>query len=154
MKLPLSWLKDYVDIGDISAKELADKLLNIGFEVEEIIELGKDIVNVKTGKIIAIEKHPNADKLKVCETDMGTYKTIIVTGAPNVAEGDIVPVALNDSYLPGDKHIVSSPLRGVMSNGMFCSGSELAIDNSVIDGAEVNGLLILPPNTPLGVDIR
>lgn len=154
MKLPLSWLKDYVDIGDISAKELADKLLNIGFEVEEIIELGKDIVNVKTGKIISIEKHPNADKLKVCETDMGDYKTIIVTGSPNVAEGDIVPVALNDSYLPGGKHIVSSPLRGVMSNGMFCSGSELAIDNSVIDGAEVNGLLILPPQTPLGVDIR
>lgn len=154
MKLPLSWLKEYVDLGDITANELADKLLNIGFEVEEIIELGKDIINVKTGKILEIEQHPNADKLKICKTDLGDYTTIIVTGAPNVNVGDIVPVALNDSYLPGGKHIVSAPLRGVMSNGMFCSGGELAIDNSVIDGAEVNGLLILPENTPLGADIK
>lgn len=154
MKLPLSWLKEYVDIGDISAKELADKLLNIGFEVEEIIELGKDIINVKSGKIISIEKHPNADKLKICTTDMGDYQTVIVTGAPNVNQGDIVPVALDDSYLPANKHIVKSELRGVLSNGMFCSGSELGIDNSVIDGAEIDGLLILPNDTPLGVDIR
>ena len=154
MKLPLSWLKDYVNIDGISPKELADKLVNVGFEVEEIIELGKDIINVKTGKIVSVEKHPNADKLRICETDMGEYKITIVTGAPNFSEGDIVPVALDDSYLPGGKHIVKSALRGVESNGMFCSGSELGIDNSVIDGAEVNGLLILPQDTPLGVDIR
>lgn len=154
MKLPLSWLKEYVNIDNISPKELADKLVNVGFEVEEIIELGKDIINVKTGKIISATKHPNADKLRICETDMGDYVITIVTGAPNFNEGDIVPVALDDSYLPGGKHIVKSALRGVESNGMFCSGSELGIDNSVIDGAEVNGLLILPKDTPLGVDIR
>lgn len=154
MKLPLSWLKEYVDIANISPKDLADKLVNVGFEVEEIIELGKDIINVKTGKIISSQKHPNADKLRICETDMGDYKTIIVTGANNFRDGDVVPVALDDSYLPGGKHIVKSVLRGIESNGMFCSGSELGIDNSVIDGAEVNGLLILPQDTPLGIDIR
>ena len=65
MKLPLSWLKDYVNIDGISPKELADKLVNVGFEVEEIIELGKDIINVKTGKIVSVEKHPNADKIRI-----------------------------------------------------------------------------------------
>ena len=93
MKLPLSWLKEYVDIGDITPQELSDKLLNVGFEVEDIIYLGKNINNVLTAKITKIEKHPNADKLQICHVDYGFEKSVIVTAATNVFEGAIVPVA-------------------------------------------------------------
>ncbi|MBQ8881945.1 MAG: phenylalanine--tRNA ligase subunit beta, partial [Clostridia bacterium] len=154
MKLPLSWLKDFVNIDDIQPKELADKLLNIGFEVEEIIYTGENIENVVVGKILDIKKHFSADKLQICTVDVGKEITTIVTGATNVAVGDKVPVALNDSYLPTGAHIVSSELRGVMSYGMFCSGGELMIDDNVIEGAEVNGILILPQDTEIGADIR
>lgn len=153
MKLPLSWLKDFVDI-DVDPKELSDKLLGVGFEVEEIIFTGENIENVVTGRITEIEKHPSADKLQICTVDLGSSVTTIVTAATNISVGDCVPVALDDSHLPTGKHIVASPLRGVMSYGMFCSGSELMIDDSVIEGAEVNGILILPKNTELGKDIK
>lgn len=154
MKLPLSWLREYVDIGSITATELADKLLNVGFEVEEIRYLGENIENVLTAKITRIEKHPNADKLQICRVDYGFEQSVIVTAATNVYEGAIVPVARDDSYLPTGKHITTGDLRGITSYGMFCSGSELCIDDSVICGAEVDGILILPQDTPLGEDIK
>ena len=154
MKLPLSWLKEYVDIGDITPEQLADKLLNVGFEVEDIIYLGKNIDNVLTAKITKIEKHPHADKLQICHVDFGFEQSVIVTAATNVFEGAIVPVARDNSDLPSGKHITTGDLRGVTSYGMFCSGSELCIDDSVMEGAEVNGILILPENTPIGEDIK
>lgn len=92
--------------------------------------------------------------MQVCTVDVGKEITTIVTAATNVSVGDKVPVALNDSVLPTGKHIVSSELRGVMSYGMFCSGAELMIDDNVIEGAEVNGILILPPDTEIGKDIK
>lgn len=153
MKFPLSWLKEYVDI-DITPQELGKKLTNIGFEIEEIIYLGKDIENVFIGKITKIERHPNADKLVVCTVDMGDKILTIVTGATNVHEGDVIPVAVDGAILPCGKNIKAAPLRGVTSQGMLCSGEELCIDNSVIDGAEVDGILILPPDAPLGMDIK
>ena len=153
MKLPLSWLKDFVNV-DATPEELSAKLLGIGFEVEEIIYTGKNINNVKVGKIIDIKKHFSADKLRICTVDMGSEITTIVTAATNVNVGDKVPVALDNSDLPSGKHIVASELRGVMSYGMFCSGGELMIDDSVIEGAEVNGILILPADTELGADIK
>ncbi len=154
MKLPLSWLADYVDVSGISCEELADKLLNIGFEVEEIIRLGDDINGVVTGKILDIKKHDDADKLKVCMVDLKTEITTIVTGASNVKVGDIVPIATSGATLPNGKKIVAAPLRGVMSYGMMCSGAELNVDDSVICGAEVDGILILPNSTVIGEDIR
>lgn len=153
MKLPLSWLKDFVAV-DASPEELSDKLLGIGFEVEEIIYTGKNINNVKVGKIIDIKKHFSADKLRICTVDMGSEITTIVTAATNVEVGDKVPVALDNSDLPSGKHIEKSELRGVMSYGMFCSGGELMIDDTVIEGAEVNGILILPEATEIGADIK
>lgn len=153
MKLPLGWLKEFVNI-EVTPEELSQKLLGIGFEVEEIIYTGENIENVVVGKIIDIKKHFSADKLQVCTVDVGKEITTIVTAATNVSVGDKVPVALNDSVLPTGKHIVSSELRGVMSYGMFCSGAELMIDDNVIEGAEVNGILILPPDTEIGKDIK
>lgn len=153
MKLPIGWLNDYVSTDGISAEELADKLVNIGFEVEEIIHLGKDIERVVTGKILDVQKHIDADKLKVCMVDVGSEITTIVTGAPNVKQGDTVPVALDGARLPGGKEIHAAPLRGVMSYGMMCSGKELGVDESVICGADVDGILILPEIAP-GTDIK
>ncbi|HEY8389428.1 MAG TPA: phenylalanine--tRNA ligase subunit beta [Clostridia bacterium] len=154
MKVPLSWLKDFVDV-NVTPEVLAQKLTNIGFEIEELQYLGKDIEKVITGRIIDIEKHPDADKLVVCKLDMSNNEFLtIVTGAKNVKVGDIVPVAIDGAILPCGKKIKSSPLRGVMSQGMLCSGEELCIDDSVIEGAEVDGILILPSDTKLGVDIK
>lgn len=154
MKLPLSWLSEYVDIGSMSADELADKLLNIGFEVEDIIYLGKDIKNVLTARITNIRKHPNADKLQICDVDYGFEQSVIVTAATNVFVGAVVPVARDNSDLPTGQHITTGVLRGETSYGMFCSGADLCIDNQVIDGAEINGILILPDDTPIGKDIK
>lgn len=153
MKLSMNWLNEYVSTEGISPRELADKLLNIGFEVEEIIYTGEGIDRVVTGKILDIKKHEAADKLQVCTIDAGSEITTIVTGAQNIKQGDTVPVALNGATLPGGKKIIAAPLRGVMSYGMMCSGSELGVDNNVIEGAEVNGILILPEIAP-GTDIK
>ncbi len=153
MKLPLSWLNEYVTVKD-NPKTLADKLLNIGFEVEEIIYVGKGIENVVVGEIVSIEKHPDADKLQVCSVNVGKEKLVIITGAHNIAVGDRVPIALDGANLPNGAHIVSSPLRGIMSYGMMCSGEELCIDDNVIEGAEVHGILILGKDAPIGEDVK
>lgn len=98
MKVPLSWLKDYVDIG-VTEKELEEKLFSCGFEVEEVVYKGKNIDKIVVAKILNIEKHPNADKLSVTRIDAGQYGLLqIVTSAKNIAEGDLVPVALNGRY--------------------------------------------------------
>lgn len=153
MKLPLNWLKEFVEI-DVSPEELAEKLVSCGFEVEEIINQSDSIINVVTGRIIETEKHPNADKLTICKIDVGTEILQIVTGADNIKKGDIVPVALNGAKLPDGKEIFNGVLRGVDSFGMLCSGSELALTNDDFPGAEAHGILILNENYPLGTDIN
>ncbi len=153
MKLPLSWLKDFVDIGDVTAQQLADKLLSVGFEVEEIITPRNDIKNVVVGKVIDIVHHDNSDKLWVCQIDVGNEVVQIVTGAQNVKKGDFVPVAKVGADLPGGKHIEAAKLRGVESFGMLCGGSELDADDDVIDGGSFDGILILPNNSVIGEDI-
>ena len=115
MKVPVIWLNDYVDVSDISVEELAEKLVGIGFEVEEIIYTGKGIENVVVGKILDIKKHADANKLQVCMVDVGKEITTIVTGADNISVGDLIPVALDGAQLPSGKTIQASFLRGVMS---------------------------------------
>lgn len=156
MLVPLSWLKDYVDI-DVTIDELEEKLFSSGFEVEEVKYLGEEVQNVVTGKITHIEKHQDSDHLQICILDCGDNygrEIQIVTGAQNVFEGAVVPVALDGSLLPGGIKIKKGKLRGVESNGMLCSGGELGITDDWIDGADVDGILILPETTPLGIDIK
>ncbi len=156
MLVPLSWLKDYVDI-DVSIDELEAKLFSSGFEVEEVKYLGAEVERVVTGKITHIEKHQDSDHLQICIVDCGSEygKDIqIVTGAQNVFEGAVVPVALDNSLLPGGVKIKKGKLRGVESNGMLCSGGELGITDDWYEGADVNGILILKDDTPIGVDIK
>ncbi len=154
MKIPVSWLNDYVKVDDLSIEELKDKLLNIGFEVEDVIFLGEGIESVVTGKITEILKHPSADKLSICRLDCGSRGVFtIITGAKNVKRGDVVPVALVGARLVGGKIITPVEFKGVMSDGMLCSGKELGLDGSFIEGAEVDGILILNKKLPLGEDI-
>ncbi len=155
MKVPFSWLKDYVDI-DVSAEQLQEKLFSCGFEVEELRYVGEEIDRCVAGRITHIEKHPDADKLKVCRLDCGEYghDIQIVTGADNVFEGALVPVALDGSSLHGGVKIKKGKLRGVESCGMLCSGEELGINDDWYDGADVYGILILQDDVPVGTDIK
>ena len=157
MKVPYSWLKEFVKT-DIPAEELQAKLFSCGFEVEELIYLGKDVEGVFTGKIVTCEKHPDADRLTVCKVDCGSFGVKqIVTAATNVFEGAVVPCALDGATVKhegGVQKIKTGKLRGAVSEGMFCSGEELGIGDDFYEGAEVNGILILDMGTPLGVDIR
>lgn len=155
MKVSMSWLKDFVDI-DVPVQELADRLVSAGFEVEEIIDKSAEIRNVVLGKITKMTHHPDADKLWICTVDIGRAQPVqIVTGAQNLTEGDLVPAALDDSYLPGGVHIKTGKLRGVESCGMLCSGKELGLTESDYEGAEVYGILVMNKETaPLGTDIN
>ncbi len=154
MKLPLSWLKDYVDI-DVSVQELEAKLFSCGFEVEETVYFGNKIDKIVTAKIIEIAKHPNADKLSVTQIDAGKYgKLQIITAATNIFVGAVVPVALDGATLFNGERIFNGELRGLPSFGMFCSGEELGINDDWYEGASVNGILILDENFPLGEEVK
>jgi len=142
MKILLKWINEYVKVDDLSAKYLADKLLNIGFEVEEIKFLGKGMERVVVGEIVRIEKHPNADKLKVCKVNIGDGQQLdIITAATNIYEGMIFPLALDGAELPCGMSIKSGEIRGAASQGMMCSHQELGINNDVLNGCEIDGIL-------------
>lgn len=149
MKVPVKWLKDYVDI-DVNPKELGDKLTLSGSKVEDVEVSGQEIQNVVTGKITNIEKHPDAEKLSICQVDIENEVIQIVTAATNMKEGDIVPVALHGSTLHGGMKIKKGKLRGILSNGMFCSEEELGL----AEEGSCTGLMILPADTKLGADIK
>jgi len=154
MKAPLSWLKDYVDI-NCSAEELKDKLFSCGFEVEDMIYVAKHINRIVTCKILSIEKHPDADKLSVTQVDAGEHGILqIITAATNIFVGAIVPVALDNSTLANGEKIKSGKLRGLPSQGMFCSGEELGITDDWYEGASVNGILIFKEDYPLGKCVK
>lgn len=155
MKLPLSWLKEYIDL-EVSLEELEKKLFSSGFEVEEVVYLGKEISNCVVGQITHIEKHPDSDHLQICKLNCGSFgeNIQIVTGAQNVFEGAKVPVALNNSTLAGGVKIKNGKLRGVDSFGMLCSGGELGITEEFFPNGGIDGILILPDNTEVGTDIK
>ena len=154
MKASVEWLKEYIDI-DVSCEELGDILTMTGSKVEEIDQKGNDIKNVVVGKILEIKKHPNADKLVVTKVDIGNETLQIVTGAKNINENDIVPIAKDGAELPGGKKIVKSPLRGIDSCGMMCSVGELGLDVKDYPNQIEDGIMILPKSyeKDLGKDI-
>ncbi|MCR4434546.1 MAG: phenylalanine--tRNA ligase subunit beta [Clostridiales bacterium] len=153
MKVPLNWLRDYVDI-NVSPKEFANALTMSGSKVEGLETLGEEISRVVVGKILSLEKHPQADKLQVSKVDVGNEVLQIVTGAQNIRVGDYIPVALDGSTLPGGKKIEKSMLRGVESNGMMCSIQELGLSLEDYPNAAEHGIFILEKDLPLGKDIR
>ena len=158
MKLPLSWLKDYTNIDGVTPKEYDARLTMSGSKVEEVYYLGAEIDNVVTGKILSVVDHPDSDHLKICQLDVGQGEPVqIVTGAPNVtpdSAGEVCPVCLHKSTLPGGVKITKGKLRGVPSNGMMCSFQELGLSHGCVPYACENGILFLPEGTPVGEDIK
>ena len=154
MKVPFSWLKQYVDI-DVSAQELETKLFDCGFEVEELIDLGAEINKVVVGVVTECVPQEGTH-LHICKVDCGDYghDIQISTGASNVYAGMHTPAALDGSTLPGGIKIKAKPLMGIESNGMLCSGEELGLNEDLYPGAEVYGLLDLPKDTVPGTPIQ
>ncbi len=154
MKVPYSWLKEYVDI-DVTPMELQEKLFSCGFEVEELIDLGGEISRVVVAEVKSCEK-VEGTHLVICQVNCGEFgdNIQIVTGAPNVYEGMHTPAALDGATLPGGVKIAAKPLKGIPSNGMMCSGEELGLNEDLYPGAEIYGLLDLPKDTIPGTDIR
>lgn len=153
MKLPLKWMKDFTDI-NASPKEYADALTMSGSKVEGIETLGEEIDKVVVGRITAIEKHPDADRLLVTLVDVGRETVQIVTGATNIKVNDLIPVALDGSSLPGGKKIKRGKLRGVESCGMMCSISELNVTKEEYPNAVEDGIFILEEDLVPGTDIK
>ena len=156
MLVPVKWLKDYVDI-DIDTVEFADMMTMTGTKTETVEFFGEGIENVVVGKILKIDSHPNAEKLVVCQVEVGEGKTVqICTVAKNVSEGDIVPVALDKAKLPGGIKIKTSKLRGELSEGMMCSANELGINEFYVDDKSKDGIYLLNDfdGMEIGKDIK
>lgn len=154
MKASVEWLSEYSDI-DVDAAKLGDILTMTGSKVEEVKQTGNDIKNVVVGKILEIKKHPDADKLVITQVDVGTEKIQIVTGAKNIKENDIVPIAKDGAELPNGVNIKTGKLRGVESCGMMCSVGELNLDINDYPEQIEDGIMILDKKyeKDLGKDI-
>lgn len=128
MQVSIKWLKDYIDFTE-TPEQLADKLTMAGIPVENVVNSGEGLEKVVTGRIEKLEPHQNSDHLQICTMNVGLAENIIiVTGAQNVAEGQVVPVAMVGAHLPNGMKISKGKLRGVASNGMLCSAQELKLD--------------------------
>jgi phenylalanyl-tRNA synthetase beta chain len=147
MKISMNWLNELVDV-DVTIEELSALYNKHSAEVEEFYKL-VEATNVVVGHVDSIEKHPDADKLSVCQVNIGTKVSQIVCGAPNVDKGQNVIVALPGAVLPGGFKIKESTIRGIDSNGMICSLGELGIDKKYFNE---DGIHVLPKTAVVGTD--
>ena len=156
MKLNRKWLhEEFVDLSSVSDKEYVEKLTIFGQKVETYERMDAEIKNVVVGKVLSIVRHENSDHMWVCQIDIGQDEPVqIVTGAQNVKEGDLVPAALHNSYLPGGIHITKGKLRGVVSNGMLCSLKELDLTLGDFPYAIEDGIWIIEEDCKPGDDIN
>ena len=154
MRVPLKWLRDYVDIA-VAPEELAHRLTMAGIEVEEIVRVGADWQNVYVGQVRELKPHPNADRLQLVTADYGRGVITVVTGAFNLQVGDKVPVALVGARLidghSAERRLITlqpTKLRGIESAGMVCSGRELGLSE------DHTGILVLPPDVRVGAELQ
>ena len=157
MKLNRKWLnEEFVDLSNVSDKEFVETLTVFGQKVETYERMDAEIKNVVVGKVVSMVRHPNSDHMWICQVDVGQEAPLqIVTGAQNVHEGDLVPAALHNSWLPGGVHITKGKLRGEMSNGMLCSFAELGLTQNDLPGAYADGIWILnDEDCQIGQDIN
>ena len=154
MQVSIKWLKDYIDFTE-TPEQLADKLTMAGIPVENVVVPGEGLEKVVTGRIEKLEPHQNSDHLQICTMNVGLAENIIiVTGAQNVAEGQVVPVAMVGAHLPNGMKISKGKLRGVASNGMLCSAQELKLDLEKLPEEQKTGIFILPSDTPVGIPAK
>ncbi len=160
MKASLTWMNEYVPVDQTRpAQELADALTQAGIPVEEVQSMDPGLKKIYTGKIVEITKHPDADKLQVCQVECLTedgepITKQIVTAATNVAVGQVVPVAYHKSRLADGTEIKKGKLRGEVSDGMFCSVAEFGLSTDLVLPEEAQGIYIFPEGTPIGQDIK
>ncbi len=153
MLVSLKWLSQYVDIEGLESQELAEKITRSGIEVDAVIDRAQGMTNVVVGHVVSKEKHPEADKLNVCQVDVGEESLQqIVCGAPNVDAGQKVIVARPGAKLPGGIKIKKAKLRGQESNGMICSLQELGIEGRLVPKAYAEGIYVLPEDSVPGSD--
>ena len=146
MRVPLSWLADHVDV-DVPAATLAERLTFAGIEIETIHRVGDDLAGILTARVLEVEQHPDADRLVLVRIDAGGEDRSVVCGARNFAPGDVVPWAAPGAKLPGGIEIGRRKVRGAWSDGMLASARELGVFD------DHSGILVLPPDTPVGVDV-
>jgi phenylalanyl-tRNA synthetase beta chain len=146
MRIPLSWLADHVDV-DVPAATLAEKLTFAGVEIETIHRVGDDLAGILTARVLEVSPHPDADRLVLVRVDAGGEDRLVVCGARNFAPGDVVPWAAPGAKLPGGVEIGRRKVRGALSDGMLASARELGVFD------DHSGILVLPPDTPVGVDV-
>ena len=157
MKLNRKWInEEFVDLSHVSDKEFVDTMTVFGQKVETYERMDAEIKNVVVGKVVSMVRHPNSDHMFICQVDVGKDEPVqIVTGAQNVNEGDLVPAALHNSWLPGGVHITKGKLRGEKSNGMLCSFAELGLTQNDLPGAYADGIWILnDEDCAVGQDIN
>ncbi|AXH99394.1 phenylalanine--tRNA ligase subunit beta [Sporosarcina sp. PTS2304] len=150
MLVSTNWLSTYVDWNELSVEELAEKITRAGIEVDGIINRSLGMEHVVIGYVAECEKHPEADKLHICQVDVGGEVTQIICGAPNIAAGQKVIVARPGAVLPGGMKIKKAKLRGEESNGMICSLQELGIEGKVVPKAYAEGIYVLPNDVHAG----
>ena len=154
MQVSIKWLHDYIDFTETS-DELADKLTMAGIPVENVVHAGEGLEKVVTGRVETIERHPDSDHMFITQMNVGGPELIqIVTGAQNVKQGDIVPVAMVGAKLPNGLKISKGKLRGVASNGMLCSADELKLDMDDLPEEQKTGIYILPADIPVGIPAK
>ena len=153
MKVSKKWLEQYADI-PVPAAEYQSEMIMRGTGIEGIEDLAAQVQGVIVGRILSVAPHADSDHLLICEVDVGDRTLQIVTGAPNVTAGDLVPVAVNGAELPGGKRIREGKLRGVVSQGMLCSGPELGVPTDLYPSVGEEGILLFTEDYPLGADVR
>lgn len=153
MLVSLNWLKKYVDLGDITPEALADKISKTGIEVESIMHIAEQSTNVVVGYVDSCEQHPNADKLNLCQVDVGDEQLQIICGAPNIAQGQKIAVAKPGAVLPGNFKIKKAKLRGVESQGMICSLQELGVEEAYVPKDIADGIFVFPTDVEVGADV-
>ncbi|HHX95153.1 MAG TPA: phenylalanine--tRNA ligase subunit beta, partial [Clostridia bacterium] len=154
MLVSYQWLKDYVDI-DMDPQELADKLTMVGLEVSSVTRLGPNMEGVLVGYVEHVDPHPNSDRLSLCRVDIGKGEPLnIVCGAPNVAAGQKVPVAMIGTCLPNGQKIEKAVIRKVESHGMICSGDEMGLDGALLPKDQQEGIMVLPEDSVVGDSVE
>src|SRR5919108_685058 len=146
MRVPLSWLTQHVDV-NVSPEDLADKLTFAGVEIETVDRVGDDLAGIVTARVLEVAGHPNADRLVLVRIDAGGEDRSVVCGARNFAPGDVVPWAAPGAKLPGGIEVGRKQVRGEWSDGMLASARELGVFD------DHSGILVLPPDTLVGVDL-
>ncbi|MGK7377957.1 phenylalanine--tRNA ligase subunit beta [Planococcus sp. 1R117A] len=153
MLVSIKWLKDYVDTQELAPADLGEKITRSGIEVDAVIDRSHGITNVVVGYVESCIKHPEADKLSICQVAVGEETTQIICGAPNIAAGQKVIVARPGAVLPGGMKIKKAKLRGEESNGMICSLQELGIEGKLVPKAYAEGIYVLPEDAEVGSDV-